>query len=319
MLQNTFMQVIEHLERAKQTLISFEIVPPTRGSSLKKLTDFLERLIVHRPSFIDITNHAADIFYRGQTDHIKKVKVRKRPGTLGICSLIQHKYGIDAVPHVICRGSSKQETEDFLIDLQYLGIETVLAVQGDQKSGTWMDNPYQNRYAADLIRQISLMNKGNYLDSSLKPSPTHLCIGCAGYPEKHVESPNMDDCLQYTLEKVRAGASYIVAQMFFNNRHYFDFVRSARAIGIDVPIIPGLKILTTKKQLMIIPKIFHCEIPQDLALEMEKQDYDQSFHVGVEWAVGQVQELIEANVPCIHFYVMNKVDAVDEVLKNINL
>jgi methylenetetrahydrofolate reductase (NADPH) len=315
------MKVIEHLDKANESLISFEIIPPKRGGSFKQLVSVLDDLAKYNPPFIDITSHAAEVIYEETPDGDVKVKVkRKRPGTLGICALIQHKYNIDAVPHVICNGFTKEETEDFLIELQYLGIENLLAVKGD-------DQAYQkplklgrsvNHHAVDLVRQINDMNHGKYLEEALLDAqPTDFSVGVAGYPEKHFEAPNLKIDLMFTKEKVDAGADYIVTQMFFDNKKYFEYVEKAREIGINVPIIPGLKIITNKNQIRSIPKDFYIDLPDELIDEILSADDKHVLEIGVNWTTKQAEELLNAGVPSVHFYVMQKTKPIKMVMKKL--
>ncbi len=317
------MKVIEHLEKANDTLISFEIIPPKRGGSFKQLVSVLDNLAKYNPPFIDITSHAAEVIYEETAKGEVKVKVkRKRPGTLGICALIQHKYNIDAVPHVICNGFTKEETEDFLIELHYLGIENVLAIKGD-------DQAYQkplrmgrsvNHYAIDLVKQINDMNHGKYLEEDLLDAqPTNFSIGIAGYPEKHFEAPNLKTDLMFTKKKIEAGADYIVTQMFFDNKKYFDYVEKAREIGIDVPIIPGLKIITSKSQIKSIPRSFYVDIPDELIDEILEADDKHVLEIGANWTAKQAEELLNAKVPAVHFYVMQKSKPIKTVLKKLGI
>jgi methylenetetrahydrofolate reductase (NADPH) len=317
------MKVIEHLDRATKPLISFEIIPPLRGGNVQKLLALIDDLVRYEPPFIDITSHAAQVIYQETTDGIRRVIKRKRPGTLGICALVQNKYNVDAVPHVLCQGFTREETEDFLIEVKYLGIDNVLAIKGD-------DNGYRkpvradrtvNEFAADLVRQIVRMNEGVYLENEelLGAEPSSFCVGVAGYPEKHFEAPNMDTDIRYTKEKVDAGGEYIVTQMFFNNEHYFSYVDKCRAAGIDVPIIPGIKILTSKRHVRSLPRQFHCEIPAELADEVEKSAPERVIDIGVEWARRQTEELLGRGVPSVHFYVMQSSEAVSRVLDSLEL
>lgn len=315
------MKVIEHLANATRPLISFEIIPPMRGGNLQKLMKLVEDLAVHRPPFIDITSHAAEVVYEETRGGYEKRIKRKRPGTLGVCALIQNKYDIDAVPHVLCNGFTRQETEDFLIELRYLGIDNVLAIRGD-------DNGYEkelkpgrtrNTHATDLIGQVADMNRGDYLEQLLDADPTDFCVGAAGYPEKHFEAPNLASDIQWVKKKVEAGADYIVTQMFFNNAHYFDFVEKCRDAGITVPIIPGIKLLTTRRHLTSIPRTFHCEIPEALADEAAKAPDGKIRPVGVEWGLMQARELIEKGVPAVHFYVMSSSKAINELLAQLDV
>ncbi len=315
------MKVIEHLDKAKEPLISFEIIPPKRGGSFQQLISVLDDLSKYNPPFIDITSHAAEVIYEETPEGDVKVKVkRKRPGTLGICALIQHKYNIDAVPHVICNGFTKEETEDFLIELQYLGIDNVLAIKGDEQV---YQKPLKlgrsvNNYAVDLVKQINDMNHGKYLEESLLDAqPTNFSVGVAGYPEKHFEAPNLKIDLMFTKQKVDAGADYIVSQMFFNNQKFFDYVKKAREIGITVPIIPGLKIITRKNQIRSIPKDFHIDLPDELIDEILTADDKHVAEIGINWTVKQAEELLNANVPSVHFYVMQKTAPIKKVMKKL--
>lgn len=314
------MKVTEHLERAQEPLISFEIIPPLRGGTASKLLALIEDLAEQRPPFIDITSHAAQVSYEETPEGLQRKVKRKRPGTLGICSLIQHKYGIDAVPHVLCHGFTREETEDFLIELKYLGIDNVLAVRGDDSG--W-EKPLQhgrsaNRYASDLVAQIAAMNEGRYLEEDLLDAEaSSFCIGVGGYPEKHFESPNLDSDVRHTRLKVDAGGDYIVTQMFFDNRHYFAYVDACREAGIEVAILPGIKILSTTGQLTSIPRNFYCDLPDQLVAEVEA-DPDRVKEIGVEWAAEQVQGLLDGGAPAIHFYVMESAVAVSKVLDKLD-
>ena len=315
------MKVTQHLAEADRPLISFEIIPPKRGGNVRSLMKLVDDLVKHRPPFIDITSHPAEVVYEETPDGIQRTVKRKRPGTLGVCALIQNKYNIDAVPHVLCNGFTQQETEDFLIELRYLGIDNVLAIRGDDKGyrKPLRDGKTANRYAVDLIAQIDSMNKGNYLDTYLDAAPMEFCVGCSGYPEKHFESPNLATDIRHAKEKVDAGAEYIVTQMFFNNEHYFAYVDACRAAGINVPIIPGLKVLTSKSHLVSIPRTFHCELPSAFSDELDSASPKNVENVGVEWAVQQTRELLEKGVPSVHFYVMSSSKAVNSVLTQVGL
>lgn len=316
------MKVIEHLDKAKQPLISFELIPPKRGGDIKSLLAVLDDLVNYNPPFIDITSHAAEVIYDETEEGIKKRVKRKRPGTLGICALIQNKYNIDAVPHVLCNGFTREETEDFLIEIQYLGIENVLAIRGDE-------NVYQkpirhgrsiNVFAVDLVKQISNMNKGIYLeDNLLDAKASDFCIGVAGYPEKHFEAPNLKSDINYVKEKIKAGARYIVTQMFYENKDYFDFVAACRNEGIEIPIIPGLKILLAQSNLTSLPKNFHISVPEELADEVHAAKPEHSMEIGVNWAVKQVEELLNNNVPAIHYYIMQNSVPINMLMKKLKL
>lgn len=317
------MKVTEHLDKANETLISFEIIPPKRGGDIKQLLSVLEDLVKYNPPFIDITSHAAEVLYEETADGGYNMRIkRKRPGTLGICALIQNKYSIDAVPHVICSGFTKEETEDFLIELRYLGIDNVLAVRGDD-SGYKKPIKYgrsANNYAVDLVRQINNMNNGIYVEEALLDADkTDFCIGVGGYPEKHFESPNMDLDIKYAKEKVDAGAEYIVTQMFFDNNYYYNFVERCRVAGINVPIIPGLKMITSKNQLTSLPKNFYIDIPSDLVTEISEVKNEHILEVGVNWTARQVEDLINNSSPAIHFYIMQNSKPINMLMKKLNL
>ena len=314
------MKVTEHLANATGPLISFEIIPPERGGDLASLLTLIEDLAEHRPPFIDITSHAAEIVYADTPNGLHRRVTRKRPGTLGICALIQNKLNIDAVPHVLCEGFTREETEDFLIELHYLGIDNILAIRGDTSGHQKpLDGGRtRNDYASDLIGQITAMNNGRFLENLTDASPTEFCVGAAGYPEKHFEAPNLRADVERVKQKVEAGAEYIVTQMFFDNRHYFAFVDECRDQGIDVPIIPGLKILTNARQLTSIPRTFHCEIPTALASEVESAP-EHARDIGVAWAVEQVRELLESDARSVHFYVLTSSRAVNAVLAKLDV
>ena len=315
------MKVIEHLEKATEPIISFEIIPPKRGGDLDQLLSVLDVLAKYNPPFIDITSHAAEVIYEETNTGDFRVKVkRKRPGTLGICALIQHKYNIDAVPHVICNGFTKEETEDFLIELHYLGISNLLAIKGDNSA---FQKPVAygrsvNNYASDLVEQINSMNNGIYLEKELlDASPTNFSIGIAGYPEKHFEAPNLRTDLKYTKQKVEAGADYIVTQMFYDNSKFYQYTKLAKEIGIDVPIIPGIKILTSKKQLSSVPRNFYIDLPEELIDEVMEADDKHTVEIGIEWAYKQVVDLLNSGVPAVHFYVMQRSTPIKKLMKKL--
>jgi methylenetetrahydrofolate reductase (NADPH) len=317
------MKVTEHLARAAgQPLISFEIIPPLRGGDVKGLLALIDDLTKFRPPFIDITSHAAEVMYEETSQGLQRRVKRKRPGTLGVCALLQNKYQIDAVPHILCRGFTREETEDFLIELKYLGIDNVLAVRGDDSG---FQKPLQygrsaNEYACDLVGQITAMNHGRYLEQDLLDAePSNFCIGVGGYPEKHFESANLKLDVRHTKEKVEAGAHYIVTQMFFNNEHYFRYVDACREQGITVPIIPGLKILNTAKQLATIPRTFFVEIPDALSDEVLSAKPEHVADIGVEWALQQSRELLARGAPALHYYVMQNATAVKKLMANLKI
>jgi len=316
------MKVIDHLEKAQGPLISFELIPPKRGGDITQVLRVIDGIIKFKPPFIDITSHSAEVIYEETPDGIKKKVKRKRPGTLGICALIQNKYNVDAVPHILVKGFTREETEDFMIELNYLGIDNILAIRGDD-SGYEKPIPMgrsANVNSIELVDQIMRMNKGIYLeDSLLDAKPTKFCVGVGGYPEKHFEAPNLKADVKFAKRKVDAGADYIVTQMFYDNKFYFDYVEKCNEIGIDVPIIPGLKILTSKAQLHSIPKDFHVTIPSALSDEIENAKPDEILKIGVEWAANQVRELLDRNVPSVHFYIMLNSKPISMVMERLKL
>lgn len=316
------MKVTEHLEKAKEPLISFELIPPKRGGDIKSLLSVIDDIAKYKPPFIDITSHSAEVIYDETPKGIKKIVKRKRPGTLGICALIQNKYNIDAVPHILSKGFTREETEDFLIELGYLGIENVLAIRGDDNG---YDKPVPqgksvNKYTSELVQQISAMNNGKYLEENLLDAKaSSFCVGVGGYPEKHFEAPNLKADVRFAKEKVEAGADYIVTQMFFDNKVYFKYVELCRQEGINVPIIPGVKILTTKAHLINIPKNFYINIPDQLADEVYSAKPERVLDIGVEWAATQVEELLSRGVPSVHFYIMQNSLPVKKLMNRLKL
>ncbi|MCM2270764.1 MAG: methylenetetrahydrofolate reductase, partial [Thermoanaerobaculia bacterium] len=302
---------------------SFELIPPLRGGDVKALLAVLDELMAYAPPFIDITSHAAEVMYEETPeDGLRRRVKRKRPGTLGVCALIQNKYQVDAVPHVLCQGFTREETEDFLIELRYLGIDNVLAVRGDESGyqKPLRDGKTANLFAVDLVRQIGDMNRGRYLAAELLDAePSDFCVGVGGYPEKHFEAPNLETDVRRTREKLDAGGDYVVTQMFFDNRVYFDYVDRCRAAGITAPIIPGLKILANRGQLASIPRTFYVDIPAALSDEVAKVPDERVLDVGVEWALGQAQELLDRGVPSLHFYVMQSSSGVTRLLDRLRL
>ena len=316
------MKVIEHIQQAKETAVSFEILPPLKGKTISSIYDHLDPLMEFKPAFINVTYHRSETMFKKKADGtFEKVEVRKRPGTVGICAAIMNHYQIDAVPHLICGGFGKRETEDALIDLHFLGVDNVLVLRGDaaRNEASFTPEPGGNRYALDLLKQVVGLNHGIYLEEDiLNGSHTDFCIGVAGYPEKHFEAPNMDTDLQYLKQKVDAGADYIVTQMFFDNSKYFAFVNACRAIGIEVPIIPGLNPIYSKKQLTVLPKIFHIDLPTDLSNEIVRCKDDADVEkVGTEWLLMQSKELYKAGVPVLHYYTLGRPNLVAEVVKGI--
>ncbi|GAC1357260.1 MAG: methylenetetrahydrofolate reductase [NAD(P)H] [Herpetosiphon sp.] len=301
------MKVTERIAQATRPLISFEIIPPMRGGSVQQIFDTVEALVPFEPAFIDVTSHASEIYYEElPTGEVRRHTRRKRPGTIGICAAIQSRYHIDTVPHLLCNGFTREETEDALIELHYLGIQNVMALRGDDHhcQPHERQDRTRNEFASELVLQVSAMNRGTYLEALTSTVATDFCIGVAGYPEKHFEAPNARWDIVKLKQKVDAGAHFITTQMFFNNQHYFDFVQRCRDAGITVPIVPGLKILSSKKQLQAIPQNFFVEIPQELAAEIEAAPPERVASIGVEWAIEQSKELLQANVPGLHFYIM---------------
>ena len=315
------MKVIEHLNAAKNTLFSFEILPPLKGKSIQSIFDGIDPLMEFKPKFINVTYHREEYIYKERDNGLlEKIAIRKRPGTVGICAAIMNKYDVDAVPHLICGGFSKEETENALIDLQFLGIDNVLALRGDsiKTESTFRPHKDGHAYAVDLINQISDMNRGNYIVDDVQLEPTNFCIGAAGYPEKHFESMNMSTDMHYLKMKVEAGAEYIVTQMFFDNQKYFEFVDSCREMGINVPIIPGLKPIKNLNHITFLPKFFKIDFPEALSKELLKcKDNKAVEQVGIEWGIQQSKELKERNVPCIHYYTMSNSTSVKTIAKEV--
>lgn len=305
------MKIIEHIENRKSTLFSFEILPPLKGLGIQSIYNAIDPLLQFDPSFIDVTYHREDFVLKKRVDgSYDRISTRKRPGTVAICAAIQNHYKIDAVPHLICGGFTKDDTETALIELNFLGIDNVLALRGDARKGDMYFEPEAdgNKNALDLIHQIKNMNSGIYLDEELTiVHESNFCIGAACYPEKHGDAPNIQSDMKYLKRKVEAGAEFLVTQMFFDNKDYFQFVERCRENGINVPIIPGLKPLASKKQLIALPKIFNIDLPEALTNEVEKCKTDKEvIEIGNQWAIEQCKELIKADVPVLHFYTMGK-------------
>ncbi len=314
------MKVTEHFKKSNKTLFSYEIIPPMRGRSIDSIFELIEQLLPFEPPFIDLTSRSAEVYYEDLDDgSLRRHTKRKRPGTIGLSAAIKNRYNIETVPHVLSKGFTKEETEDALIELNFLGINNILAVQGDELRRMSPDKTGRthNFYASDLVKQIVNMNSGKYLEELSGASPTDFCIGVAGYPEKHLEAPNLDTDLKYLKQKIDAGADYIVTQMCFDNKKFFDFVERCRAIGIKVPIIPGIKIITRESHLKTIPRTFHIDIPSELSEQIEGQSKENIYRSGVDWAIKQCRELIVAETPCIHFYIMNTAQEVAEVVSTI--
>ena len=317
------MKITEHIKKAKEkTLFSFEIVPPLKGQNIQKLYDNIDPLMEFNPPFIDVTTSREEYIYIKKEGGLLEQKVtRMRPGTVGICASLKHKYDIDPVPHVLCGGFSKEETEYVLLDCHYLGIDNVMALRGDARKDEayFIPTSNGNKYANELVEQIEDLNKGKYLHDIIEtPFKTDFCIGVAGYPEKHMEAPSMDADLRRLKQKVDAGADYVVTQMFFDNQKYFEFVEGAREIGIKVPIIPGIKPIAVERHLKVLPQVFKLDLPDDLVKEIEKcKDNKQIREVGIEWAIQQSKELIAHGSPVVHFYSMGKSDNIKAIASQV--
>ncbi len=313
------MHVIEHIEKAKNPLFSYEIVPPTRGRSVRDIIDVVEALAPLDPPWIDVTSHSSTTFFQEKIDGtIQKRTLRKRPGTLGICGIIQNRFKIDTVAHILCLGFSREETEDALIELSFLGIENVLALRGDTPNfqKTLRADRSVNNYAADLVSQIRDMREGKFLDEIDRTDSLNFCIGVGAYPEKHFEAASLKFDVQNLKKKIDAGASYIVTQMFFDNEKYFTFIKQCREAGITVPIIPGLKVLKSATQLKSIPKNFYIDFPDALVEDISGTPQHVE-EIGQRWAKTQVEQLLNAGVPGIHFYVLNDVHTVAKIVRSV--
>ena len=316
------MKITEILAKSKECQFTFEILPPLKGQKAQDIFDHIDPLMEFKPSFIDVTYHREETVYKRLPSGLLQEKVvRKRPGTVGICAAIMHRYDTEAVPHVLCGGFTREDTENVLIDLNFLGIENVVALRGDQARGEsyFTPKPEGNTFSIDLVRQINDLNEGRYLDEDLQNSTaTDFCIGVAGYPEKHFEAPSLNIDINHLKSKVDAGADYIVTQLFFDNQKYFEFVAKCRDAGITVPIIPGLKPLVTKRQLSLLPQIFHVDIPDTLAIEALKcKDNDAVRKLGIAWCIEQSKELQRAGVPVLHYYSMGKSINIQEIASAI--
>ncbi len=316
------MKIIDHIAQATETLISFEVLPPLKGRTIQSIYDHLDPLMEFKPSFINVTYHRSETMFKKRADStFEKVEVRKRPGTVAICAAIKYHYNIDTVPHLICGGFSKRVTEDALIDLNFLGIDNVLVLRGDAAKNEANFEPEidGHAYALGLLKQVVDMKNGIYLEEDIKNGgKPDFCIGTAGYPEKHFEAPNLQTDLMYLKAKVEAGADYIMTQMFFDNNKFYQFVKECRSIGIEVPIIPGLKPLTNKKQLNILPKVFHVDIPAELSDAVSKAKTDQDVEqIGTEWLVQQSKELKSFGVPVLHYYTLGKAKVIYDVVKQV--
>ena len=315
------MKVTEYIQKRNDTIFSFEIIPPLKGKGIEDLCAGIDPLMEFNPPFINVTYHREEYEYKKMGNGLlKKVSIRKRPGTVGICAALMNRYKVDAIPHIICGGFTKEETESALIDLKFLGVDNILALRGDpmKNEAAFVPTEGGNAYALDLIGQISEMNNGQYLYEETKNSPSNFCIGTAGYPEKHFEAMNLSSDLKNLKKKVDAGAEFIVTQLFYDNEKFFEFVSKCRDIGIDVPIIPGIKPITNLRHLSFIPKFFHVNFPEAFSNELEKCKNDEEVkQVGIEWTTAQCKELVKADIPVIHFYTMGKGQAVKNIAKEI--
>ena len=316
------MKVTEHIAQSKgETLFSFEIIPPVKGRSIQELHDNIEPLMEFEPPFVDVTTSREEYVYIDRGGLLDKKLTRMRPGTVGICASIKHKFDVDTIPHVLCGGFTKEETEYLLVDCHYLGIDNVMALRGDAMKEEKYFEPTQGGhfYASDLVQQIRNMNLGNYLHEVIETDNcSDFCVGVAGYPEKHMEAPSMHSDLKWLKRKIDLGADYVVTQMFFDNEKYFKFVDAARAMGIDVPIIPGIKPIAVKRHLQLLPQVFRIDLPQELVDEVEAcKDNKQVRQLGVEWAIAQSKELKAAGVPVLHYYSMGKSDNIKAIAREV--
>lgn len=316
------MKVTEHIARSKGTLTSFEILPPLKGKTINTIYNHLDPLMEFRPAFINVTYHRSETMFKKKADGtFDKVETRKRPGTVAICAAIKNHYNVDTVPHLICGGFTKRDTEDALIDLNFLGIDNVLVLRGDaaKNEANFEPEPNGHSFAVDLLKQVMNLKNGVYLEEDIKNGgKPDFCIGVAGYPEKHFEAPNLEIDLQFLKAKVDAGADYIMTQMFFDNKKFFQFEKDCRAIGIEVPIIPGLKPITNKKQLSILPKVFHVDLPTALSNEIMKAKSDDEVEtIGTEWLIQQSKELKAFGVPVLHYYTLGKPHVIYNVVKEV--
>ena len=316
------MKITDHIKNANgKTLFSFEIVPPQKGKNIQELYNNIDPLMEFKPPFIDVTTSREEHIYVNKEGLYDKKTTRMRPGTLGICASIKHKYDVDTVPHLLCGGFTKEETEYMLVDCHYLGIDNVLALRGDAMSHERYFKPTENgnAFAKDLVEQIKQLNEGKYLHGvSTEEDKSDFCIGVAGYPEKHMEAPSLATDLKRLKEKVDAGADYVVTQMFFDNQKFFEFVKAAKEMGITVPIIPGIKPIAVKRHLQLLPQVFKIDLPENLIHAIDAcKDNKQIRQVGIEWAIQQSKELLDAGVPVLHYYSMGKSSNIEQIAKTI--
>lgn len=314
-------KVIDSIRKADKPLFTFELLPPLKGKNISEIYKTVDPLVEFNPAYINITYHQQEVFYKERSDNLlEKYVIRKRPGTVAIAAAIRNKYDIPVVPHLICGGFSQEDTEDALIDLHFLGINNVLALRGDIQKGrrSFKPEPGGHRYASELVEQILNMNTGKYLHEITNATATDFCVGVAGYPEKHIESPNLETDMLNLKHKIDLGAEYIVTQLFFNNQYYFDFVKRCREYDINVPIIPGLKPITKISDLNLVPQTFWVNIPDELVSELKKcKTNDEVRHVGTKWATAQSKELVKYGVPAVHYYTIGRSDNIREIATEV--
>ena len=316
------MKITDHLKKAEgKTLFSFEIIPPKKGNSIRELYKNIDPLMEFKPPFIDVTTSREEYVYIEKNGLLDRKITRMRPGTVGICAALKHKYDVDTVPHVLCGGFTKEETEYLLVDCHYLGIDNVMALRGDAMSHQkyFEASKGGHKFAKDLVDQIQGLNNGKYLHDVIEANDkADFCIGVAGYPEKHIEAPSLQSDLKRLKEKVDTGADYVVTQMFFDNKKYFEFVEAAKAAGINVPIIPGIKPIAVKRHLQLLPQVFKIDLPEELIEEVEKcKDNKAVRQVGVEYCIQQSKELLDAGVPVLHYYSMGKSDNIKAIAQAV--
>ncbi|OFY41659.1 MAG: methylenetetrahydrofolate reductase [NAD(P)H] [Bacteroidetes bacterium GWF2_40_14] len=314
------MSVIEKIKNAKGPLFTFELLPPLKGHSIDKIYAAIDRLVEFNPAYINFTSHRNETSYRERPDGLVERRLtRVRPGTIALAAAVKYKYNITVVPHVLCGGFSKEETENALIEMNFLGIDDVLALRGDPVRGTRSFIPEKDghSYASDLITQIVNMNNGQYLEPSLvNVTPSSFCIGVAGYPEKHFEAPNLQIDMDNLKKKIDAGANYIVTQMFFDNQKFFSFRDECKKAGINVPVIAGIKPISALNDINLLPQTFHIDFPSDLVAAVRKCKTDQEAReVGIEWTTMQSKELIQEGVPGIHYYTLGRSDNIARIVK----
>lgn len=316
------MKITEYIQQASKTLFSFEILPPLKGQSLRELCEGIEPLMEFKPPFVDVTYHREEFIYKKHPNGLlEKISTKKRPGTVGICAALMNRFQVEAVPHLLCGGFTREETENALIDLNFIGVQNILALRGDapKSEGKFIPEPDGHTYTKDLVKQIVGMNQGKYLHEETETGfHTDFCVGVAGYPEKHFEAPNLKSDLRYLKEKVDAGAEYIVTQMFFDNQKFLDFTSKVREMGINVPIIPGIKPITTLSQIGMLPRTFFLDLPDALMDELEQCKTNAEVkEVGIRWAIQQSKELVQHGVPVLHYYTMSKADATYRIAKEV--